>query len=135
MSQPSADGAAAAAGYFMSLYAYVLATGDLTEWDAMSGAACDFCANTRTQVDALHGAGSRSLGGITVLAATAEDLGSNSWYSARLTVRIEASSDIDVNGKVVGTNGGGTYDVDLAMTWADRWTIDSAGIVETPIAQ
>ncbi|MBO0919817.1 hypothetical protein J1G42_03120 [Cellulomonas sp. zg-ZUI222] len=135
MAEPSAEGAAAAAGYFMSLYPYVFATGDITEWNTMSGSACDFCANTRTEVQNLHSSGARSLGGLTVLAATAEDLGSNNWFSARLKVRIDASSDVDANGAVLGTNDGGTYDVDLAMSWADRWIIDSAGIIETLTAQ
>ncbi len=41
-------GAAAAATYFLELYPYVMATGDLTEWDAMTWAeTCDFCSKSR----------------------------------------------------------------------------------------
>ncbi|GIG40630.1 hypothetical protein Cph01nite_23920 [Cellulomonas phragmiteti] len=116
----------------MSLYPYVLASGDLAEWNSMSAETCDFCANTRSEVERLHGAGIRSLGAIEVLSATGKDLGANNWYAADLTVRIAPSSDIDANGAVVGSNDGGTYDLNFAMTWAERWIIDSAGIVESP---
>ncbi len=37
-------GALAAATYFMELYNYVNATGDLTEWDAASDPGCEYCA-------------------------------------------------------------------------------------------
>ena len=41
-------GAAAAAVYFLELYPYVMATGDLAEWDAMTWAElCGFCTASR----------------------------------------------------------------------------------------
>ena len=40
-------GAAAAAEYFLSLYSYVMQTGDLAEWDAMSWESCNFCSGIR----------------------------------------------------------------------------------------
>ncbi len=132
MEQPGADGAAAAATYFMSLYPYVLATGDLAAWDAMSAPDCDFCNNTRTEVERLRAAEQRNLGGITVLAAGGTDLGSNGWHSARLEIEIHESSDVDAAGIVVSSRDGGTYSVDLALTWSGGWLIDSAGIVGTP---
>lgn len=63
MGTPGTDGAAAAASYFMELYPYVLATGDLAEWDAISADTCDFCINTRAEVERLEAAGLRSIGG------------------------------------------------------------------------
>ncbi|MGN6238856.1 MAG: DUF6318 family protein [Cellulosimicrobium cellulans] len=48
MDRDDAEGAAAAAEYFLSLYAYVLATGDTAEWDAMTWAeTCTFCTSVR----------------------------------------------------------------------------------------
>ena len=132
MAQAGRDGAAAAATYFMSLYPYVLATGDLAAWDAMSAPSCDFCNNTRSEVERLRAAGQRNLGGITVLAATGTDLGSNGWHSASLEVEIHRSSDVDEEGTVVASREGGTYSVDLALTWSGGWLVDSAGIVGTP---
>ncbi|KZM34982.1 hypothetical protein OJAG_23550 [Oerskovia enterophila] len=43
-------GAAAAATYFLELYPYVMATGDLEEWDAMTWAeTCEFCTTVRDE--------------------------------------------------------------------------------------
>ncbi len=43
MDKHDADGAAAAAEYFLSLYKYTKATGDTAEWEEMSHRACTFC--------------------------------------------------------------------------------------------
>ncbi|MDO4242733.1 MAG: DUF6318 family protein [Actinomyces sp.] len=51
------NGAIAAATYFMSLYPYVYATGDLTDWEAMSDDACIFCNSVIADVRALHADG------------------------------------------------------------------------------
>lgn len=45
MDQHDAEGAAAAAEYFLSLYNYTKDSGDTTEWRLMSHEACDFCQN------------------------------------------------------------------------------------------
>lgn len=132
MAMRGPDGAAAAASYFMTLYPYVLATGDLIEWDALSADTCDFCANTRSEVQRLQAAGQRSVGGVTVLSAEGRDLGGNDWFSADLFVRIDPSVDLNANGDVVGQHDGGDYVVNFALTWADGWVVDSAGIVKDP---
>ncbi len=56
-------GALAAATYFMELYNYVIATGDLTEWDAVSDPGCEYCASVHDDVAALVDAGGRYDGG------------------------------------------------------------------------
>lgn len=57
MEREDAKGAAAAAEYFLSLYAYTRSTGDTQEWDAMSHKACDFCTDggDRAREMAAHG--------------------------------------------------------------------------------
>lgn len=50
-------GAAAAATYFIELYGYVLQTGDLTAWDAMSYPGCRYCADTHDYVASATSAG------------------------------------------------------------------------------
>ncbi|MCL3791845.1 hypothetical protein H6X68_04415 [Actinomyces sp. 186855] len=57
MDKLSPEGARAAAEYFLSLYPYVYATGDLSDWQAMSDAGCVFCNNVITNVTELHSAG------------------------------------------------------------------------------
>ncbi len=53
----SDDAAVDAAAYFMDLYNYVRATGDLTEWDALSDPGCEFCTGTHTLAEETYGAG------------------------------------------------------------------------------
>ena len=59
----SDEAAVDAAAYFMDLYNYVIATGDLTEWDALSDPACEFCANTHDDVADVYASGGRLEGG------------------------------------------------------------------------
>ena len=57
MDENTQMGAIAAAVYFMKLYTYAYATGDLTQWQAMSEPECVFCASVVTNVTNLHAAG------------------------------------------------------------------------------
>ena len=57
MDEYSVEGASLAAGYFISLYPYVYATGDLTDWQAMSEDNCVFCNNVIHEVTARNEAG------------------------------------------------------------------------------
>ena len=59
----SDEAAVDAAAYFMDLYNYVIATGDLAEWDALSDPACEFCANTHEDVASVYASGGRLEGG------------------------------------------------------------------------
>ncbi|MFF8346246.1 DUF6318 family protein [Cellulosimicrobium funkei] len=45
MERDDAEGAAAAAEYFLELYPYVMATGDTADWEAMSHSQCDTCSD------------------------------------------------------------------------------------------
>src|SRR5690625_2403296 len=54
MAGDDVDGAVAAAEYFLLLYPYVYATGDLDEWQAMSHPDCNFCASVISNVDRIH---------------------------------------------------------------------------------
>ena len=63
MSTMDGKGAAAAAVYFIELYGYVLQTGDLTEWNAMSFPDCQFCQSTAKYVQSVHARGERIVGG------------------------------------------------------------------------
>lgn len=57
MSENSPEGAVAAAEYFISLYPYVYATGDLTEWDAVCEATSKLCSSVSDYVEKLHAKG------------------------------------------------------------------------------
>ena len=57
MDELSPEGLRLAGEYFMSLYPYVYATGDLSDWQAMSDPECGFCNSVITKVTKLHDAG------------------------------------------------------------------------------
>lgn len=70
MSRDDAEGAAAAAVYFLELYPYIMATGDTTEWDAMSFETCDSCARLREQAAEIKAKGETFSGGETTVSVT-----------------------------------------------------------------
>jgi hypothetical protein len=57
MEAPDRAGAEAAATYFLELFNYVMTTGQVAEWQAISGASCGFCANTVAEVEKIYGSG------------------------------------------------------------------------------
>ncbi|MCC2319528.1 DUF6318 family protein [Cellulomonas xiejunii] len=132
MATPSADGAAAAASYFISLYPYINATGDLAEWNALSSPECSFCSGITANVTDLHSRGHRNVGGAEILAASGTEVDAGRWYSARLHVRIDASVDLDAEGRVLEDHPLEDREIDIVMTWSDGWTIDEVGPAAAP---
>ena len=63
MATMDGNGAAAAAVYFIELYGYVLQTGDLTEWNAMSFANCQFCSSIHKSISSVYEGGGHIEGG------------------------------------------------------------------------
>ena len=57
MDEDSSEGAIATATYFVQLYPYVYATGDLEQWRSMSRQDCLFCNSVITNVKELHESG------------------------------------------------------------------------------
>ena len=57
MDQDDEAGAAAAARYFLELHMYVMATGDLSEWDMVTWDQCESCAAIRSEVNRVYSAG------------------------------------------------------------------------------
>lgn len=57
MDENSSEGAIATAIYFVQLYPYVYATGDLEQWKSMSRQDCLFCNSVITNVKELHESG------------------------------------------------------------------------------
>ncbi|WP_454042589.1 DUF6318 family protein [Cellulosimicrobium sp. Marseille-Q8652] len=63
MEQKDAEGAAAAAEYFIELYPYVMATGDTAEWQAMSLETCEPCSGFIDQASTIASRGDVFEGG------------------------------------------------------------------------
>ncbi len=72
MNRKDAEGAAAAAEYFIELYPYVMATGDVEEFEAMSHKACGFCEDLAAQALAIREEGEIFAGGETSVQITKE---------------------------------------------------------------
>jgi hypothetical protein len=70
MEREDAEGAAAAAEYFIELYPYVMATGDTEEFEAMSHRACGFCEKLAVQASAIRDAEEVFIGGATSVEIT-----------------------------------------------------------------
>jgi hypothetical protein len=67
MEREDAEGAAAAAEYFIELYPYVMATGDTKEFEAMSHRACGFCDDALKQASRIAESNYMYVGGGSAL--------------------------------------------------------------------
>jgi len=105
MSTMDADGAAAAAVYFIELYGYVLQTGDLTEWNAMSYPDCQFCTSTAEYVRSVYSAGGSFTGGdITAEVVTVHELdGFIGGYPVDLRTTQAPAERLDATGQTAGS--------------------------------
>ncbi|MCR2052745.1 DUF6318 family protein [Actinomyces bowdenii] len=133
MDEDSPAGAIATAEYFVQLFPYVYATGDLTEWRAMTRKDCAFCTSVIDNVTELHSKGGWSEPWAhTVTQARYAEPGAGSDYS-RVDVVFNqeisytydgTGADPDVTEPQVGTT------VVLAMKYVDgRWVIREGEVV------
>ena len=105
MDEESVDGAIAAAKYFMELYPYIYATGDLTEWDALSDEGCRFCDTASDGATALHADRGYATGGeVEIYSDTGggpyDDDRADDVYIVELGIRFAASVDHHADGSV-----------------------------------
>lgn len=130
MATASADGAAAAASYFISLYPYVYATGDLAEWDALSGPDCAFCSSTREGVDRVRQKGGNVAGGeIAINSVDGSEIEPGRWYAATVIATEAPSAEYDMYGVPVEESQGGDYKFSVALTFASgAWTVDAVDV-------
>ncbi|MET7132621.1 DUF6318 family protein [Cellulosimicrobium sp. MI9406] len=63
MERDDAEGAAAAAAYFLGLYSDMMSSQDSAEWEEMSHAECGYCAASLDKVEWLRESGSAYEGG------------------------------------------------------------------------
>lgn len=101
MAEVSVAGAEAAARYFLQLYPYVYATGDLAEWRTLSHAECAFCASVITNVEGQVAAQQTSTGGNVSIESVAAVKVNDSYFAATATFTQAPSSTVDAAGAVV----------------------------------
>ena len=126
MDQVSAAGAEAVAVYFLQLFPYIFASGDVTEWKALSHAECMFCASVTADVDKQVAAGNRSVGGLVKISAVRSTvIDPARWWSVDLELTQSPSSTLDGTGKVVQDFAEAkAYTMNLAVAYeAGHWVV------------
>lgn len=109
MSAVDAATAEAVAVYFLELYPYVYATGDLTEWRALSHPECEFCASVIANVEAMVDAGHTADGGEIHADLTATEFVAGT-FAIGGTATQEPGGEYDANGATVSESSGGSLE-------------------------
>ncbi|TFH72166.1 DUF6318 family protein [Cellulomonas sp. HD19AZ1] len=124
MSDRSATGASAAASYFFALYPYVFASGDLTEWSALSSETCEYCQNVRRSVEDQTARGVVGEGAeITIESAEGIEVAPGETYAADLVVVQAPSFEVTKDGERVPDGDGGRFQIHVALGWESGWVV------------
>ncbi|UFU01814.1 DUF6318 family protein [Ruania suaedae] len=129
MDEETIDGAALAAVHFMEMIPYIQATGDVAEWESVSGDGCDFCHATGSGAVEAHERDGYVVGG----AITAEPLsvgetvaGDAPGYSVYLEVRTDAATTY-LDGTVEPIPAS-TDRIEVQLDWAGSgWQVRAVG--------
>lgn len=118
MDEETVDGAIAAAKYFIELYPYIYATGDLTDWEALSDAGCGFCTNVSDQVVQLDEDGGHAEGvGTEIYSEYGGGPYSDDVYIVDLGVRFSASTFVDGEGTQTDYDAEDRPEFSLSLVW------------------
>ena len=126
MSRDDSEGAAAAAEYFLSLYAYIKVTGDIEEWDTMSHRACDFCETASERAKEIEDNGETFTGGDLTMKVFETYARDDLTGIYPLDVRITQAAHVTrgPGGKVVAESGETTDDRRIEMGRQDgEWVV------------
>ena len=124
MSQVDAATAEAIARYFLELYPYVYATGDLTEWKALSHPECIFCASVITNVEEMVAAGEHWEGGLTTIDSTEVAAELAEAFNVTATTTESRSHRVDRDGTTLQSSIGGSSTMHLVLTTdAGQWLV------------
>jgi len=134
MDQVNAAGAEAVAVYFLQLFPYIFASGDLTEWKALSHPECVYCASVLSGAEKMIAAGNRAEGGLVKISAVRSTvINPGRWWSVDLDMAQAASVTVDGSGKVVEDfPKAKTYHWTLAVVYdADHWALRELSYTRT----
>lgn len=121
---PSIDGAVEVARYYLALYAYAYATGDLADWRAVSDESCVFCGSVMTNVEAMQSLGHKQLeSGTEIHEARGTEVNPGTFYSVDVQATQGATTEVDADGAVVGTSASSEYALLFALDWNGGWTV------------
>lgn len=126
MSAIDAATAEAVATYFVMLFPYVFATGDLSEWDALSHLECIYCASVRSGVEEFRAAAHHSEGGlVTVAEATSTETAAGQVWMVTFTMTEQPSVTVDADNTVIEAfPDTKTYDSAVVVVYqGGRWQV------------
>ena len=125
MSAFDTETAEAVALYFLQLFPYVYATGDLVDWNLLSHPECIHCASVRTGVEEMLAAGNHSEGGLFSIENVSTAQVSADWWHVTLNAVQEPSSTVGGDGAHVEEfPEQKTYRVDIAVVVeAGHWLV------------
>jgi len=137
MAQPSVDGAVAAAHYFLELYSYSMATGDLDAWRAMSADDCKMCNNVIGQVEDLVAIGHTVFSDpLESPIANGMEVVPSELYGADLDVTQGAWKEIDGAGNVVDSGPPSAAYMQFTIGWGpDGWIVRQVDVHEPRATQ
>ncbi|GIG22486.1 hypothetical protein Cch01nite_32100 [Cellulomonas chitinilytica] len=134
MAQPSAGGAVAAAKYYLELYRYAFATGDLEGFTAMSATDCTFCADVIGDIEQMvlvkH---TNPPATIEFARANGIEVVPGQSYGADLEVHQGAWTEVDSTGKVTDRGGPSSVQMYFALGWTDNaWLVRQVDVHDAP---
>jgi hypothetical protein len=133
LSQVDAETAQALAVYFLQLYPYVYATGDLTDWRALSHPECIFCASVIGNVEDMVAEGEHWEGGLPVFSDVAVTEVSASFYNVVLDLTEEPARRLGSDGAVIEESTGGGTLITLVLVADDgRWLVREGQVDDPP---
>ena len=126
----SEETVAEVARYFISLFPYVFSTGDLANWEALSGSDCEWCADIADIVKSDFDAGKRREGGRMdfVDVQAFHDRGQD--YVAVVRLREQPSRVLASDGSVVSTT---DHVQDAKLELGLRWTGDAWSVLRVGV--
>ncbi|WP_350339515.1 DUF6318 family protein [Pengzhenrongella frigida] len=134
MDRDDAEGAIAAATYFISLYTYAFASGELDAWKAMSDPGCVFCSGLVSDIQTASDAGTRFTGGgLTVESSVAIPAEALNRFRIDLTVSQAPSETLDRSGSVTASSPGtGRATVTAVLEHSSEGWLVRAASTEVP---
>ncbi|WP_413452379.1 DUF6318 family protein [Georgenia phoenicis] len=132
MDRDDIEGAKAAAQYFLELFPYVYATGDLSDWESMSGPDCRFCASVVEDVTALAAQDGYGLGGEVQISDVRAAPPDEEFAHFRVGVKaIEAPSwSYSSSGELLDSTDGGEVLYTVAVMREEDWIIRAIALEE-----
>ena len=124
MDASGAEGAEAAAVYFVKLYPWVYQSGDLDTWNAMSGSNCSFCATVAASVADSVKSGEVNRGGNITIVSSRVAEPSSDYYTVEVHARATPTTTRDSAGSTTTSEGQDSILTIAVSGKAPNWTIE-----------